>query len=323
MSARMPWFKCHPEKLLGAMAGMEPDEGYIYVTILLRIYETGGPIHDTARVLGRRTGLSERRAAAALASLCDLGKITIVDGVIDSPSTHETLTEMHTSRETAKKAGKMSAEKRSEKTEQNQQPDATTVERPLPSRSTIKEIEKEIDSSSLRSEPRAGRTAAQSPAGSEFDGTFWPAYPHKVGKPDAAKAFARARKSASLSEIMAGLDFYIRSKPTDRSWLNPSTFLNQERFRDQPAAGSQSRAPPDRPKSLTEVGLELIRNRHEQRTRNHEQPGVTIDAFPAAPSGRTGADGLFERDRVEWPGRDDACPFGPERRPAGLARQAG
>jgi hypothetical protein len=26
---------------------------------------------------------------------------------------------------------------------------------------------------------------------------------------------------------------------------------------------------------------------------------------------------------VEWPGRDDACPFGPERRPAGLARQAG
>ncbi len=34
---------------------------------------------------------------------------------------------------------------------------------------------------------------------------------------------------------MAGLDRYIRTKPADRAWLNPETFINQERWTDQPA----------------------------------------------------------------------------------------
>jgi uncharacterized protein YdaU (DUF1376 family) len=176
------------------------------------------------------------------------------------------------------------------------------------------------DSSSLRSdETRESAKAVDA----EFDGTFWPAYPHKVGKPDAKRAFARARKSADLSEIMGGLNFYVRSKPPDRSWLNPSTFLNQERFRDQPANLPQSRAPPDRPKSMTEIGLELIRENHEQRNRNIQAAGVTIDASPVAGSGGTCADGLFERDRMDWPEADHPGAFGPDRSPARVARQAG
>ena len=34
---------------------------------------------------------------------------------------------------------------------------------------------------------------------------------------------------------MAGLQNYIRDKPPDRQWLNPSNFLNQKRFLDAPA----------------------------------------------------------------------------------------
>jgi hypothetical protein len=69
----------------------------------------------------------------------------------------------------------------------------------------------------------------------EFAEQFWPLYPHKVGKPDALKAFFSIRKHSSLSEILHGLTAYIAAKPPDRNWLNPATFLRQERFRDVPA----------------------------------------------------------------------------------------
>jgi hypothetical protein len=85
------------------------------------------------------------------------------------------------------------------------------------------------DTSSLRSEVAREED-------DEFNETFWPAYPHKVGKPAALKAFRGAKKRAKLPEIMAGLQRYIAAKPPDRPWCNPATFLNQDRWNDQPAA---------------------------------------------------------------------------------------
>lgn len=82
--------------------------------------------------------------------------------------------------------------------------------------------------SSLRSDSHAREA--------EFAEQFWPAYPHKVGKPAALTAYVRARKQFELSEILEGLELYVVNKPRDRSWLNPSTFLNQHRFNDRPAA---------------------------------------------------------------------------------------
>lgn len=69
----------------------------------------------------------------------------------------------------------------------------------------------------------------------EFDMTFWPAYPHKVGRPAALRAFIAKRQAATLAEIMDGLARYKSDRPPDRQWLNPATFLNDERFRDDPA----------------------------------------------------------------------------------------
>ncbi|WP_420354814.1 helix-turn-helix domain-containing protein [Bartonella choladocola] len=69
----------------------------------------------------------------------------------------------------------------------------------------------------------------------EFHETFWPAFPNKVGKPKALISFLKARKKDSLETIMTGLQRYVTGKPPDRAWLNPTTFLNQERWNDQPA----------------------------------------------------------------------------------------
>jgi len=65
---------------------------------------------------------------------------------------------------------------------------------------------------------------------------FWARFPNKVGKPKAlAKLDGCRKRGIDFSDIMTGLDRYIASKPPDRSWLNPETFINQERWTDQPA----------------------------------------------------------------------------------------
>jgi hypothetical protein len=65
---------------------------------------------------------------------------------------------------------------------------------------------------------------------------FWEAWPNKVGKPGASKAFIAAQKRGSeLEPILSGIQRYIADKPPDRQWLNPATFLNQSRWEDRPA----------------------------------------------------------------------------------------
>lgn len=70
----------------------------------------------------------------------------------------------------------------------------------------------------------------------EFE-AFWTAYPRKVGKFDAAKSWARARKTVAAEVIMVGLE---RAKP---GWIargdaqfipHPATWLNQGRWEDRP-----------------------------------------------------------------------------------------
>ena len=66
---------------------------------------------------------------------------------------------------------------------------------------------------------------------------FYNDFPHKVGRPKAAQAYSAAlKRGATPGEIENGLRLYISNKPPDRQWLNPATFLNQDRFRDMPAS---------------------------------------------------------------------------------------
>ncbi len=135
MSERASWFRCDPSRLLGALSGMEPDSGYLYTVILMRIYEVGGPIADDEVVLSRRTGLSAKRVSAALSWLVGHGKIDRQDGVIDSDTTHDELAFREKSVIDARNAGKESAKRKQKfhnaKHQQKQQNEPTPVERPL------------------------------------------------------------------------------------------------------------------------------------------------------------------------------------------------
>lgn len=102
---------------------------------------------------------------------------------------------------------------------------------------------------------------------------FWRAWPNKVGKPAAAKAWAGATKrGAGFNAIMNGVENYIRDKPPDRSWLNPATFLNQNRWEDQPAQVANGRI--QEVQSLSHIA------------RRHAAEGISFGERPASPSAR-------------------------------------
>lgn len=79
--------------------------------------------------------------------------------------------------------------------------------------------------------------------------TWYAEYPHKVGKPEALKAFRKARQKVDLQTLLDGLRRYVATKPPDRNYCNPATWLNQERWLDEeaPVANRNSNHDPTSP----------------------------------------------------------------------------
>ena len=82
-------------------------------------------------------------------------------------------------------------------------------------------------------ELRSSVTRARAKTG-EFE-AWYGQYPHKIGRAAAQRAFTKARSLAEFVDLVDGLKRYIEAKPPDRQWCNPATWLNQERWKDQPA----------------------------------------------------------------------------------------
>ncbi|MET0743676.1 MAG: hypothetical protein ABWY78_09925, partial [Microvirga sp.] len=166
MSERLPWFRCFPSRLLGALSGLSADEGSVYVAALLRIYEVGGPAPETACSLSRRTGLREPVVEATLGKLMAAGKLVrLADGRLDSPTTHDELAWQKERRSEQARAGQASAARRArpgaeaaptasasderQKSECFQQNASTSVERASNQKESREQIEER--SPSLRS----------------------------------------------------------------------------------------------------------------------------------------------------------------------------
>jgi hypothetical protein len=62
---------------------------------------------------------------------------------------------------------------------------------------------------------------------------FWAAYPNRVNKPAARRAFAIAIQTVDLDTLLAGVQRYADTKPTGTSWMNPATFLRNEGWHDE------------------------------------------------------------------------------------------
>jgi hypothetical protein len=63
---------------------------------------------------------------------------------------------------------------------------------------------------------------------------FWAAYPRRVGKLDALKAYEKARKVDSAENIMAGVERYKQHLPDEARFVcHPATWLNKGRWMDE------------------------------------------------------------------------------------------
>lgn len=126
----------------------------------------------------------------------------------------------------------------------------------------------DTDSSSLRSEEtRDARFSVAKEAAIAFE-RFWEVWPHKTGKPVAAKAFLKVWTEADA--IIAGVNRYIRDKPADRPWLNPSTFLNQRRWEDDPAPVARAGPSPARGNGLAIIAMEIDEELRNERLGKEE-----------------------------------------------------
>lgn len=114
------------------------------------------------------------------------------------------------------------------------------------------------------------RRARRKPKASDEDGAlfdrFWSAYPKKVAKEPARKAWAKLRPDVGLTEQIIGS---VRRYAETRQWMkdggeyipNPATFLNQGRWEDEIESAAQPKREPQRgdPDWLpTEEELEAI-----------------------------------------------------------------
>lgn len=91
--------------------------------------------------------------------------------------------------------------------------------------------------------------------------TWYGHYPHKVQRGAAERAFLKAISITTLEELIAGVHRYIASKPADRQWQNPATWLNGKGWLDAPAPAPRphSTASPPIGKRMNAVEANLAR----------------------------------------------------------------
>lgn len=91
----------------------------------------------------------------------------------------------------------------------------------------------EVRSTPTRPDPTPKTPAADA---AEFE-TWWEGYPRKIGKTAAAKAYAKARRSASAQELIDGQANAVavwQAARTEPQFIpHPATWLNQGRWEDQ------------------------------------------------------------------------------------------
>jgi hypothetical protein len=64
--------------------------------------------------------------------------------------------------------------------------------------------------------------------------SFWNLYGKKLSRPDVEKKFKAALKKDTFENIIAGVERYVKARSPDAQfWKNPSTWLNQECWKDE------------------------------------------------------------------------------------------
>lgn len=304
--SQSPFMPLWVSDFIGDTQDLDAVEVGAYLMLLMSMWLKGGSLPDDEGKLKRvaRCGREWSRVWASIKPY-----FTVEGGQIRNKRLSEELAKVNMKREVNSRNGARGGRAKALKENKPSVANATNSPQqpePYSEPSTV---------SSGSNDPSKQKRAREAALSSEFD-LFWEGWPNKVGKPKAFSAFKTARKSHSLQEIISGRDRYVRTKPPDRPWLNPATFLNQERFNDQPAEPDDAGKPklrkwegPDAESKTGPVfqGRADIREGEgsgrggdmgEDRSRQRGM-GEVVSLFDDDVRGATGGDGSG-RERGQW-----------------------
>jgi hypothetical protein len=238
---RLPWFPCYPTKLLGALSAMTAEEGYTYVIAILRMYEVGGPIAETARSLALRAHLSERKVAAAVASLITAGKLaTTENGRLFNPVAAEEIATQKTRTKSQSDGGVEGASRRWGKAKSNQQ---NTDRQPIAKLSPTDQVANAPPMASdahlhlHKQEQEQKETLALSPPSREgTPATDLLGAANPINIPSKARAERKPRSVATAWPEGFALDDALRAFGQERGFADPELDRMFLRFRDHHTA---------------------------------------------------------------------------------------
>lgn len=226
---RLPWFPCYQSKLLGALAGMPPDSGYVYMIVILRCYEVEGVCPDTAEVLARRTGMTKARVAKAIEWLLEHGKLIRCDGGLENTFATEVLNERNQKHNRLSSAGKLGAEKKHQKDKQNQRKTrGQAKDMPKPPHGIL-DLDTELDKDSKKDTPLPprGNVLVDDWPPDHLE-QFWIAFPphrRQAKRLVGEKLKKLQKRGLSWETIITGVRAYAASDPAEYAkaplaWLN-------------------------------------------------------------------------------------------------------
>lgn len=233
-----PWTKWYAGDFLNGVSDLTPNEGWAYTIILNLIYDAQAPIRFDVERLARRCRMRPTALDAAVNSLVNIGKLTLTDGLLSNRRAEKSIETRAKLVANSSEAANARWKKEDELPQQNQRyEDAPAL---LMHCETDAYQKPEARSQKERDKSLSGRDEG-------FD-LFWAAYPKKVGKPQAAKSFAKAIKRTDIRTLLDGLDRAKASpdwtKSAGQFIPHPTTWLNRDGWADALAA-DPSTAPLD------------------------------------------------------------------------------
>ena len=224
-----PWMPLYVADYLADTGHLNAAEHGAYMLLIMHYWRTGGLPADEGQLqrIARMSGAEWKRSRDTLAAF------------FNDDWTHDRI-EQELSKSTKKSEARAGAGSRGGQAKA-ERAKALKTNKPNVANATILLEQKDavaLASSSLSlSDIVSLRSTMACVSANDGFATWYGGYPHKVGRSDAEKAFRKivAAGTVALDTLVEGVERYRRTKPPDRSWCNPATWLNGERWKDRPA----------------------------------------------------------------------------------------
>lgn len=235
MSER-PFMQLYVSDFIGDTLSLSTEQIGAYMLLLMAMWNAGGRLPSDEAKLARVARMSVKKWKAISGDLIPFFEVGETD-IRHSRLTKE-LQKSESKSQSRASAGAAGGRSKALKDKQSRIANADCKPQHLPDT-----ITRDIDANASISKKREFER--------EFDETFWPAYPLKVGKPNALKAFISARQRADLSAIMDGVKRYASERiGQDKKYTKQAQgWLNRDGWADEPIpANDRGRAtgPPAR-----------------------------------------------------------------------------